>query len=256
MKHIVITGSTRGIGLGLANAFLDLDCSVTISGRGISDVNEVVEVLGAKYSPEHVFGQICDVREVKQLQELWDESKARFQKVDIWINNAGYSGPQMATWKIPPEEIEAVIETNLLGVIYGSAVAVQGMLEQGHGEIYNMEGMGSDGRMHEGLTIYGTSKYGLRYFTDSLIKETEGTPLLIGALRPGMVVTDLITNQYEGRPEDWERDKRIFNILADRVETVTPWMAQQILENDKTGVSISWLSRWKVMGRFLTSPHR
>jgi hypothetical protein len=69
-----------------------------------------------------------------------------------------------------------------------------------------------------------------------------------------MVITDLITQQYEDRPEEWERDKRIFNILADRVETVTPWMAAKILENDKTGVSINWTSRLKIMLRFLTSP--
>lgn len=256
MKHIVITGSTRGIGYGLANAFLDLDCSVTISGRGKSDVNEVVETLSAEHSPEQVFGLVCDVRQVDQLQDLWDASKARFQKVDIWINNAGSSGPQMTTWQIPPETIKEVIETNMLGVIIGSSIALQGMLKQGFGGIYNMEGMGSDGRMHAGLTIYGTSKYGLRYFTESLIKEMEGTPIVIGALRPGMVVTDLITGQYEGRPEDWERDKRIFNILADRIETVAPWMAQQILDNDKSGVRISWLSRWKVMARFLASPFR
>jgi NAD(P)-dependent dehydrogenase (short-subunit alcohol dehydrogenase family) len=254
MKHIVITGSTRGIGLGLADAFLELGCSVTVSGRGKSDVYEVVETLSAEHSPGQVFGLVCDVRQVDQLQDLWDQSKARFQKVDIWINNAGSSGPQMTTWKIPPAKIKEVIDTNLLGVINASLIALQGMLEQGFGGIYNMEGMGSDGRMHEGLTIYGTSKYGLRYFTESLIKETQGKPIVIGALRPGMVTTDMITDQYEGRSEDWERDKRIFNILADRIETVAPWMAQQILDNDKSGVRISWLSRWKVMGRFLTSP--
>lgn len=256
MKHVVITGSTRGIGYGLANSFLDLGCSVTISGREKSDVDEVVEKLGVEYSPERILGLSCDVREVNQLQELWDESKGRFQKIDIWINNAGYSGPQMSTWEIPPEKVKAVIETNLLGVINGSIIALQGMLEQGFGEIYNMEGLGSDGRKIEGLTIYGTSKYGLRYFTDSLIKEAEGMPIVIGALRPGMVITNMITGQYDERPEEWERDKRIFNILADRVETVSPWMAEQILQNDKTGVRISWLSRWKVMARFLVSPFR
>lgn len=254
MKHIVITGSTRGIGYGLADAFLEMNCSVSISGRAQSDVDQAVAQLSANHSGEHIFGLACDVRYPDQVQMLWDQSKARFQKVDIWVNNAGYSGPQMAAWKMPVEKAKEVIETNLLGVIYGSMVAVREMLEQGFGAIYNMEGMGSDGRKHEGLTYYGTSKYGLRYFTDSLVKEAEGTPLLIGSLRPGMVATDLLTKQYEGRPEEWERDKRIFNILADRVETVAPWLAKRILENEKTGARISWSSQWKIMGRFLASP--
>jgi hypothetical protein len=71
-----------------------------------------------------------------------------------------------------------------------------------------------------------------------------------------MVVTDFLTQQYEERPEDWESAKRIFNILADRVETVTPWLAHKVLANDKTGVRIAWMSRGKTMGRFLAAPFR
>jgi NAD(P)-dependent dehydrogenase (short-subunit alcohol dehydrogenase family) len=254
MKHVVITGSTRGIGYGLADAFLDLDCSVTVSGRNQEHVDQTAVQLIKKHAAERIFGLACDVRDPDQVQELWEQSKNRFQEVDIWINNAGQSGPQLAAWLMPPEKAKEVIETNLLGVIYGSMIAVRGMLAQGHGAIYNMEGMGSDGRMHDGLTYYGTSKYGLHYFTNSLFNETKDTPLVIGALRPGMVATDLLTKPYEGRPEDWARDKRIFNILADRVETVTPWMATQILENEKSGVTISWSSRWKIIWRLLSSP--
>jgi len=254
MKHVVITGSTRGIGLGLARAFLDQDCSVTISGRSQDDVDRVIRELNTEYSSDRLFGLACDVRDPVQVQALWDMSQERFNKVDIWINNAGYSGPQLPAWEFPPQKAKEIIETNLLGEIYGSIIAVREMIAQGHGAIYNMEGMGSDGRMHAGLTYYGTSNSGRHYFNQSLIKEAKNTPLIIGTLSPGMVVTDLLTKQYEDRPEEWERDKRIFSILADRVETVTPWMAAQILENEKYGARISWSSRWKIMGRFMTSP--
>lgn len=254
MKHIVITGSTRGIGFGLVTAFLEMDCSVTISGRAQSDVDQTVENISSDYSPEKILGLACDVRHPDQVQNLWDRSKDRFKKIDIWINNAGLSGPQLAAWRMPPEKAKEIIETNLLGVMHGSIIAVREMIAQGFGAVYNMEGMGSDGRMHDGLTYYGTSKYGLNYYTNSLINETKDTPLIIGSLHPGMVITDLITKQYEGRSEDWERDKRIFNILADRVETVAPWLADQILENNKSGVHISRFSRWKILGRFLVSP--
>lgn len=71
-----------------------------------------------------------------------------------------------------------------------------------------------------------------------------------------MVVTDLLTQQYESRPEDFEQAKRIFNILADRVETVTPWLARQVLDNEKNGARITWLTRRKTMGRFLVTPFR
>jgi len=71
-----------------------------------------------------------------------------------------------------------------------------------------------------------------------------------------MVITELITKQFEDRPEDWQRAKRIFNLIADRVETVTPWLAKKILANQKSGTTISWLTPAKMMGRFLSMPFR
>ena len=69
-----------------------------------------------------------------------------------------------------------------------------------------------------------------------------------------MVITRLITDQYVDKPEEWERAKGIFNILADRVETVTPYLARRLLANHKTGARIRWLSGAKSMLRFLTAP--
>jgi NAD(P)-dependent dehydrogenase (short-subunit alcohol dehydrogenase family) len=254
LETIVVTGSTRGIGYGLADAFLARGCSVTISGRHQASVDEATSKLGAKYGAEHVFGHPCDVTDFGQVQGLWDASKARWGQIDIWINNAGIAHAQTDLWVQAPEEMAAVVETNMLGALYGAKVALAGMLEQGSGSLYNMEGLGSDGRRVEGLTAYGTTKCGLRYLTDALVAETKGTPLIVGALRPGMVLTDLLTKQYEDRPEDWERAIRIFNILADRVETVTPWLADRVLANTKPGARFRWLSRGKVLGRFLAAP--
>jgi hypothetical protein len=71
-----------------------------------------------------------------------------------------------------------------------------------------------------------------------------------------VVATKLITDQYKEHPEEWKKAERIFNILSDRVETVTPWLADKILSNKKNGVRIQWLTRPKVMLRFLESPFR
>jgi short-subunit dehydrogenase len=130
------------------------------------------------------------------------------------------------------------------------------MLAQGFGAVYNMEGMGSDGRTHDGLSLYGTSKYALKYLTDALVLETKETPLMVGALRPGMVVTELVTDQYSNQPEELARVKGIFNIIADTVDNVGPWLADRIMENQKTGVRIRYTSIWKLLGRFLIYPFK
>lgn len=254
MKTVVITGSTRGIGLGLAQAFLERNCAVTVSGRTAEAVEKAFTKLKEKSNPDLIAGFASDVRRYEDVQALWDFTTDRFGQIDIWINNAGYSGPQEVIWKIDPGQAHTVIDTNLLGTIHGCTVAVNGMLRQGSGSIYNMEGMGSDGRKHNGLAYYGTSKYAVHYFTDSLVQETRGTPLVIGALRPGMVITDMIVEQYKERPEEWERVKKIFNIIANRVEDVTPWLAAQILKNEKSGVCLNYTSSLKLMGRMLVSP--
>jgi len=253
-KHIVITGSTRGIGFGLAKAFLTRGCSVTISGRGQEGVDKAVASLKSNYEAVRILGVACDVTVPEQIQVLWDQSVQMFRKVDIWINNAGTSGEQGLVWELLPEEAQIPIRTNILGSIYGAQVAMKGMLAQGFGAIYNMEGMGSDGRKHAGLSLYGTSKYAVHYFTESLAMEAKDSPVTIGALRPGMVITDMIVDRYEDRPDEWERVKKIFSIIADRVENVSPWLADRFLNNQKNGAILAYSSSWKLMWRLATQP--
>jgi NAD(P)-dependent dehydrogenase (short-subunit alcohol dehydrogenase family) len=252
-KHIVITGSTRGIGYGLAEAFLGFGCSVAVSGRGKDAVKKAVAGLKSRHEAKRVFGLPCDVNVPEQVQVLWDRSLAQFGKVDIWVNNAGTSGKQGLVWELPAIEAQVPILTNILGTVYGAQVAMRGMLAQGFGAIYNMEGMGSDGRKHAGLTIYGTSKYAIHYFTESLALEAKDTPVIVSALRPGMVITDMIVDRYKDRPAEWERAKKIFNIIADSVENVTPWLARRMIANQKNGTVIAYSSRWKLLWRFLSN---
>ena len=252
-KVVVITGSTRGIGFGLADAFLNKGCSLAISGRSHAAVDKSVQELQSKHKGAQVAGVPCDVSQPEQLQTLWDKAILQFGHVDIWVNNAGWSGEEGMVWDRSSSELASIAETNILGTIYGSQVAMRGMLKQGSGAIYNMEGMGADGRKHAGLTMYGTSKYAIHYFTESFALEAKGTSIIIGALRPGMVITDMIVDRYKNRPADWERAKKIFNIIADTVENVTPWLVDKMLENKKSGAILSYSSGFTLMWRFMTS---
>ena len=254
MKAIVITGSTRGIGFGLAQAFLSLDCSVTINGRTARNVDAAVAKLSESDNHDRILGQPCDVTRYQEVQALWDSAKARFGKVDIWINNAGVNDARLTFWQLSPDQIRAGVETNLIGAMNGSSVAIKGMLGQGHGAVYNMEGLGSNGRHINGLTLYGTTKYGLAYLTDALADETKATPLIVGAIRPGMVITELLTKPFDGKPAEWERAKRMFNLLAERVETVTPWIARKVLANTTSGARIQWLTRSRILVRMMSAP--
>jgi NAD(P)-dependent dehydrogenase (short-subunit alcohol dehydrogenase family) len=256
-KNIVITGSTRGIGYGLTEAFLQRGCRVVISGRDPLRVEQALQALAHNHG-ERVLGQACDMTVFEQVQALWDVSRARMGSIDIWINNAGRSNLLMPFWELDPAVIKSVVDTNVTGSMYGARVALAGLRAQGHGSFYNMEGFGSRGRRQQpGLSLYGASKASVGFLTDAMIAETRGSPVLVGSILPGMVVTDMLLNQRSGDPLEWERSKRIFNILADRVETAAPWIVERILSNEvkrKHGLRISRLSGLKVLWRFLSAP--
>jgi NAD(P)-dependent dehydrogenase (short-subunit alcohol dehydrogenase family) len=248
MKTVVITGSTRGIGFGLAESFLELGCAVAVSGRSQEGVDKAVARLAAAHDADRILGRPCDVTAYEQVQALWEAALERFGRVDVWVNNAGLGNVYRPAWEQTPEQMEAIVRTNVLGTMYGTRVAYLGMREQGFGQIFNLEGFGSQGRTRPGLTVYAVA-----YFTRSMVKEVNDGPVLLGAISPGMVVTAMLTDAYED-PAELEQYKRIFNILADRVETVTPWLAKRMLANRKNGVAFRWLTDVKVVGRFLGAP--
>lgn len=134
----------------------------------------------------------------------------------------------------------------------GSQVALKAMKKQGHGFIYNMEGFGSDGRVMSKMSIYGTSKQAITYFTKALAKECEGTPVKVGRLSPGMVVTDfMMASMPEDRVEALKM-QNVYNLFGDRVEDVTAFLVEGMLKNTKNNANINWLTNTKVLQRVIT----
>ncbi len=251
MKTVVITGSTKGIGLGLAKEFLKRGCNVAVSARNRERLENVRSELSTAYDAEKITACPCDVTDYGQVQNLWNEAAGSFGRVDIWINNAGLDNTTVPFWELDPSEIETVTRTNVTGLMYGTHVSLNGMLRQGSGQIYSMLGFGSDDMMRTGFSVYGTSKRAVRYFTETLIEETKDTPVQICFMSPGMVVTDfLIDGLRTMPPEAREESKAIYNLLADTVETITPFLVEEALKNDTTGTKIAWLTEEKAQARF------
>ncbi|HTX79969.1 MAG TPA: SDR family oxidoreductase [Longilinea sp.] len=255
IKTIVITGSTRGIGFGLADSFLNLGCAVMVSGRTQAAVKEAMKKLTESHEKDRVRGIPCDVIDPVQLQALWNAAVAAFGHVDIWINNAGIAAESLPVWEITSEQLSAIVHTNLTGAMLGCGIAIRGMLKQGHGAVYNLEGLGSDrGRFVPGTTAYGTTKAALRYFDDALAIELKSKPVICGSILPGMVYTNLLTGEHDGRKLDPQRIKGIMNIIGDQVETVAPKIAQRVLANTINGARIRMVSSGTILWRFLAAP--
>lgn len=253
MKTVVITGSTRGIGRGLAENFLTRGCRVVISGRQPVAVAAAVAELSGRHGADRVGGRACEITEGAQLQALWDEAASRFGRVDIWINNAGVSAPRKALADTDEASIHQVVATNLAGLLLANRVALRGMRAQGGGQIWNMEGFGSGGQVQPGMCVYGATKRAVNYINKALQKELGGTGVQVCTLSPGIVVTDLLVGDYDTGSAEWEKSKKIFNILGDKVETVTPYLVDGILKADRSGAKVAWLTTGKAFARFMTA---
>jgi NAD(P)-dependent dehydrogenase (short-subunit alcohol dehydrogenase family) len=253
MANVVVTGSTRGIGLGLVKEFKRLGHNVVVSSRGEAAVKTALAEVEAAPGAGKAIGIACDVSNQAAVQALWDGAAKALGSIDIWINNAGLTGPKRNVSELTDAEIKPVLDTNLWGMIYGTQVPLAGMTAQGQGKIFNFEGFGSDGMTAPGLSIYGFTKRALTYFTKSMNKEIKGSPVLLGTISPGIVVTDLLEESKDEDPARWEKTKKMYNILADRVETVVPYLASEVLKADKPGAAIRWLTTPKAIWRFMSA---
>lgn len=254
---VVITGSTRGIGRGLAVEFLRRGHAVTVAGRDPAAVEGAVVALAAD-APDRVAGSAGEVCDPAAMQALWDLAVARFGRVDIWINNAGMTTRKQVLTDLPDAEIAAVVHSNLTGLLYGCQVAIRGMRSQpGGGRIFNMEGFGSDGLTQPGMTVYGATKRAVRYLTKSLVKECAGTPVRVGTASPGIVITEFLTRDlYAHDPAQLVARRGRLSLLADRVETVAPALVEGMLKADRPGADVRWMTPMQALGRLLASPFR
>jgi NAD(P)-dependent dehydrogenase (short-subunit alcohol dehydrogenase family) len=254
MKTAIITGGTRGIGASLALNFLQSGWNVGFTGTSERSIENSLISLGGKFAEERYLALKCDVTHEEDLNNLWEHVFNKFGRIDIWVNNAGTSNERDLFYLIPPGDFMKIIDTNVKGLMLATHVAYNRMLQQGFGAIYNMEGLGSDGRTIAGLTPYGPSKRAVRYFTEAFAKEVKNGPVIVGTISPGMVLTDMTLEPLRKDPGNNKQLIRIYNILANDPETVAPYLVSKMIENKMMSAKISWLSSWKIMKRFLFAP--
>jgi NAD(P)-dependent dehydrogenase (short-subunit alcohol dehydrogenase family) len=185
----VVTGGSRGIGRAIAEGFGRAGARVVIA----SSQRAVMEQSARELSGQgfDCLGLVCDVAERGQVERLRDEALNAFGKIDIWVNNAGISGPFGYTLDVPPAEWEQVIRVNLLGTYHGCTVVLPHMIERRYGRIINLSGGGAT-RPQRFLTAYSASKAAIVNFSKGLARDYKDQPgLAINVLTPGIVPTDM-----------------------------------------------------------------
>ncbi len=257
MKTVVITGSARGLGFEMAKVFRKNNFNVVISDLNEEKLKKAKEELEKIESDGKVSYTLCNVTKSDDISNLIDFAKKEFEKIDIWINNAGVNQPEKPIWELTEDEINFVLNVDLKGAIMGSKLALLQLQKDGGGAIYNIEGYGSNDAMMLGLSIYGTSKRAITYFTDALAKESQekNTNVIVGKLSPGIMITDFIVNALGDKEKInlSEKTKKVYNILGDYPDVVANFLVTEMIKNTKNGVRIAWLTNKKAAWRFMTS---
>jgi len=248
---IVITGSSKGIGLAFAKEFLKHGDEVVISSRTSSAINAAVKEIKEEIPDANIFGSVCDVTKTEDIEELIKFSASKLSNIDIWINNAGTNGYIYDKLvNIPDDTIKQIVETNLLGTLYASKKVLIFMEKQGNGQIFNLSGYGSNGKASHKLAAYGATKGSMPQLVKTLKTEINNKKIGVRTISPGMVMTDLL--KKNANPEAI----KIFNILAELPEVVAAKLVPKIRKTKGFGKEISFLSSYGVMWRFITAGKR
>ncbi|WP_104106786.1 SDR family oxidoreductase [Nocardioides sp. 616] len=249
-KNVVITGSTKGIGRAMAREFHRRGHNVVVSGRDGEALRSLVAELDAAGGGT-VVGHEVDVTDPESLEALWAGAADKLGSVDVWVNNAGVAHTTHSIVETSADSVRTMVQTNMLGTVFGSQTAVRGMTAQGQGQLFNVLGGGSDGKLRPNMGVYGATKRGLDMFTRALAKEVEGTGVRVGQIRPGILITDGWLREAAAAPEQVAQQRRTLNILVDHVDEVAPELVARMLGSTKNGDEIAWLTSGRLAMRFM-----
>jgi glucose 1-dehydrogenase len=251
-KVAVITGSTRGFGLAMARAFVAEGAAVVVSSRSQVAVEQAISELAI--GSGRVAGKTCHVTDLSRVQALAEFALEKFGGLDIWVNNAGISGPYGPTIHMDPNDFVEVTHTNILGAYYGSLVAMRHFLKQGRGKLINVLGRGERGPVPL-QNAYGSSKTWVKSFTQALAEEYKDSDVGVYAVSPGMMDTDMLLDVkvVEGFEDRLKSMAGIVQALSQPPEIPAQravWLASAATDR-RTGLVSREMTSVKVIGRFL-----
>lgn len=184
----VITGGTRGIGRGIAEAFLDEGASVSISGRSKEKGQQALDEMKADERAHFI---ACDVRSRSDLEQFIDDSAAHFGKIDILVNNTGGSDGFAMIHELSDEAWDNALAMNLNSTFWATRRALRYMLAGGWGRIICISSVEGKQATKAMVSHYITNKHAIHGFVKAAAFEYGPNGITSNAICPGGVETDL-----------------------------------------------------------------
>ena len=178
MKTWLITGCSSGIGAGIAKAVLKSGDQAVVTARNKEKVQDIV----GQY-PDRALAVSLDVTDNSSIHNAVKEAEARFGRIDVLVNNAGY-GYRAAVEEGEPEAVNTLFQTNLFGPVELIKAVLPGMRERKSGAILNVTSIAA-ARSAVGSAYYASSKAALELLTNGLMKELAPLGIKVMVVQPG-----------------------------------------------------------------------
>jgi 3-hydroxybutyrate dehydrogenase len=192
-KTALVTGSTSGIGLGLAKALARQGANIVLNGFGdVEGPKAEVQALGVKVAYHG-----ADMSKPAEIEDMMKFAATQFGRVDILVNNAGIQHVA-PVHDFPPEKWDAIIAINLSSAFHATRLALPAMRAANWGRIINVASVHGLVASAE-KSAYVAAKHGLVGFTKTVALENATTGVTCNAICPGWVLTPLVQKQVDAR---------------------------------------------------------
>jgi 3-hydroxybutyrate dehydrogenase len=220
-KTALVTGSTSGIGLGIAVALARDGANVMLNGFGdVEPARRAVAECGVKVAYHG-----ADMSKPAEIEQMVRACEEQFGALDVLVNNAGIQHVAKVE-DFPPERWDAIIAINLSSAFHTTRLALPGMKRRNWGRIINVASTHGLVASAE-KSAYVASKHGIVGFTKSIALETATTGITVNAICPGWVLTPLVQKQVDARAaqarvDDAEAKRQLLSEKQPSLQFTTP----------------------------------
>lgn len=194
-KAALITGASKGIGLGLARVFLEEGASVFLCARGEEGLARAASELADRFGEGRVGFLAADVADPDDAERLGRAAVGRFPHLSILVNNASILGKRAPVEDVDVSTWDEVIRINTSSLFYVTKPLIPHLVSRGAGSVINVSSsVGRRGKPNWGP--YAVSKFGLEGFTQVLAAELEPKGIRVNSVNPGATRTDMRADAY------------------------------------------------------------
>jgi len=188
-KKAIVTGSSRGLGEGIAETLASEGVSVVLADI-LPEVEETAKRIETAYPDVEVHARVVDVSDESAVEDLVEFAVSSLGRLDIMVNNAGIHITPANVWETDMADVDRILAVNFKGIFHGCKYAAPKMITQRAGTIVNTGSFfGKVG--HPGSAAYGAAKNGVHTLTMSLSREIAAYGINVNALCPGLAATDM-----------------------------------------------------------------